>query len=110
MSVGRPVVATRAGGVPEFVAHDVDGLLVTPGEPEELSVALEALLGDRARLMRLEAGARTKAEFFRIERHVEEMKALWRAVLDGGPAPMGGRPPGRDASASGGSDAAEGRA
>ena len=31
MASGRPVIATRNGGLPEVVAHDVTGLLVDPG-------------------------------------------------------------------------------
>jgi phosphatidylinositol alpha-1,6-mannosyltransferase len=52
----RAVVAARAGGVPDAVAHGVSGLLVRPDDPGELSAALIELLNDPAR--RAELGRR----------------------------------------------------
>ena len=51
MALGRPVVATSVGGVPEVVADGETGLLVEPGDPEALAKAVLKLLadGDRAR-------------------------------------------------------------
>ncbi|MCC6536265.1 MAG: glycosyltransferase family 4 protein, partial [Bryobacterales bacterium] len=40
MSYGRPVVGAAAGGIPEAIAHDDTGLLVTPGSVEELAAAM----------------------------------------------------------------------
>lgn len=46
MALGKPVVATRVGGVPEVVEDGESGILVSPGKPSELSAAIEKLLGD----------------------------------------------------------------
>ena len=46
MACGTAVVGSRTGGIPEVVAEGETGLLVPPGEPEALAVALNALLGD----------------------------------------------------------------
>jgi spore coat protein SA len=46
MSCGLPVVATRMGGIPEQLAHG-GGLLVTPGDPDELASALQKLVEDQ---------------------------------------------------------------
>lgn len=45
-SHGRPVVATRVGGIPELVEHRVSGLLVSPGDVDELAQAIEMLITD----------------------------------------------------------------
>ena len=37
MALGRPVVVTRAGGLPEVVTDGVDGLLVSPGDVQGLA-------------------------------------------------------------------------
>ncbi len=42
----RPVVASRIGGVPDFVQHGVNGLLVEPGDPEGLARALLRVLDE----------------------------------------------------------------
>jgi glycosyltransferase involved in cell wall biosynthesis len=46
MAMARPVVATRAGGVPEFVIDREHGLLVPPRDPQALAGALLELLAD----------------------------------------------------------------
>lgn len=43
MLAGRPVVASRGGGVPEIVREGEAGLLVSPGDAGELAAALERL-------------------------------------------------------------------
>ena len=43
MASGRPVVATRIAGVPELVEDGVSGLLVAPGNADDLARALEHL-------------------------------------------------------------------
>ena len=45
-SVGLPSVASKIGGIPEIVEHDVTGLLVPPGKAEPLASALENLAAD----------------------------------------------------------------
>ena len=50
---GKPVIATRAGGISEIVADNVNGLLVEPGDAPGLAAALDLMIGDldlRARL------------------------------------------------------------
>ncbi|HAU32209.1 MAG: Glycosyl transferase group 1 [Desulfotomaculum sp. 46_296] len=48
MSSGKPVVATRAGGIPELVEDARSGFLVKPGHTGEAVEALEKLLADPA--------------------------------------------------------------
>jgi glycosyltransferase involved in cell wall biosynthesis len=47
MACGKPVIATKVGGIPEIVHDGVNGLLVSPNNKEELEEALCLLLGDR---------------------------------------------------------------
>ena len=49
MQKGKPVVVTRAGGVPEIVEHGRTGLVVEPDNPETLAGAMLELLRDPAR-------------------------------------------------------------
>lgn len=46
MALGRPVVATNVGGIPEMVVDGVTGLLVPPHDPAALAVAITRLLTD----------------------------------------------------------------
>ena len=55
-AAGVPVVASRLGGMAEFVTHNVSGLLVEPGDPGSLAAALTELIAQPDRLAHLRAG------------------------------------------------------
>jgi glycosyltransferase involved in cell wall biosynthesis len=59
---GRGVVATDAGGIPDLVTHERNGLLVPPADTGALAEALERVLTDRALAERLGAAARERYE------------------------------------------------
>ena len=46
MSIGLPVVSTAVGGIPELVSDQETGLLVSPGNSEELTEALTKIIED----------------------------------------------------------------
>jgi glycosyltransferase involved in cell wall biosynthesis len=46
MAAELPVVASRVGGMPELVLDGVTGLLVEPGDPDELAAAIDRLVAD----------------------------------------------------------------
>jgi glycosyltransferase involved in cell wall biosynthesis len=62
MAHGRPVVATRAGGLADAVEDEVTGLLVPPADPVALRDAIERLLSDPALRAERGSNARTHAE------------------------------------------------
>lgn len=58
---GAPVVATRAGALPEVVVDGVTGLLVPPADPERLAQAIACVLQDRGLAARLGDAAAERA-------------------------------------------------
>lgn len=62
MACGLPVVATRAGGIPEFVTDGVEGYLVPPEDPPALRRAVERLVADRDRFLDMSRAARHRIE------------------------------------------------
>jgi glycosyltransferase involved in cell wall biosynthesis len=60
MACGLPVVASRAGGIPEVVEDGVSGLLVPPGEVAPLARAIERVARDVALRRALGASARAR--------------------------------------------------
>jgi glycosyltransferase involved in cell wall biosynthesis len=58
---GRPVIGTRAGGIPDIVDDGVSGLLVPSEDPAALADALTRVLADRALQQSLADGARADA-------------------------------------------------
>jgi glycosyltransferase involved in cell wall biosynthesis len=65
MAAARPIVATRAGGIPEVIEDDVNGLLVPPRDAAALADAIVRLLHDAGLRARLAAAglARVRREF-----------------------------------------------
>jgi glycosyltransferase involved in cell wall biosynthesis len=57
---GRAVVATDAGGIPDLVTNEQEGLLVPPADPVTLAAALERVLGDRALAERMGSAAHVR--------------------------------------------------
>jgi glycosyltransferase involved in cell wall biosynthesis len=82
MMAGKPVVATRVGGIPQVVAEGTTALLVPPAHPEELARALLRLLADPGLAAELGRAGRTRAvEQFGWERYVREVDALYGDCL-----------------------------
>ncbi len=79
---GIPIVATRAGGIPEVVRDRETGILCEPGDDEGIAYSLLKLLGDNALARRMgEEGRRMVEMEFSITRMVKQYAALYRSIL-----------------------------
>jgi len=82
-AVGVPVVATRAGGLPEIVDHETTGLLAPPRDPAALAAAIVRLLSEPDLAQRVrDAGRRLVRERYGVDRMVASTEAYYRLVLD----------------------------
>lgn len=61
MIAGKPIVATRVGGVPEIVTDDLTAILVERQNPQQLAAAIHRLLHDPGAAERLAANAQSVA-------------------------------------------------
>ena len=83
IQLGRPVVATAVGGIPEMVEDGVSGWLVPPGSADGLAGSLEAALADPRLAMRRAEAARIRfAERYDPEDLVARVESVYRDVLD----------------------------
>ena len=78
MAAGRPVVATRVGGLPEIVADGATGILIEPEQPDALAHAADELLADRPRAQRI---GRAAADFAARELDVSATARKLAGVL-----------------------------
>jgi len=82
MAAQRPVVAARAGGVPEIVTDGRTGRLVGPSDPIDLARAVIELLSDPPGADAMAARARAEVEQrFSIEAHSRVVQAAYDEVL-----------------------------
>jgi glycosyltransferase involved in cell wall biosynthesis len=80
-SLGTTSIGARAGGIPELIEPERDGLLVDVGDAPGLASAMGRLLDAGAR-ERLGGAMRAKVrERFTIEAHVERVQTLYEEVL-----------------------------
>ena len=88
MAVGRPLVATNAGGVLDIVEPELNALLVPPGDHAALADSLERLAGEPVLRARLAAAGRRHVEtHFTAREHIAMIEALYQQCLDGRSAP-----------------------
>ena len=59
LAAGVPVIASRIGGIPETVRHDINGLLFDPGNAGDLAMQIRRLLDEPGLLDRLRDGCHT---------------------------------------------------
>lgn len=83
MSLGRPVVATRVGGLTELVSDGETGLLVPDGDLEAFAAALCALADDPALRQRLgDAGKQRHGELFTADRMADDYWKAFKEVIE----------------------------
>lgn len=61
MTLSKPVVSTRVGGIPEVIREGIDGLLVDPADEKALSDACLDLLRNPERARQMGANAKTRS-------------------------------------------------
>ena len=83
LAAGRPVVATRVGGVPDGVRDGVDGFLVQAGDVDALAERLARLARDRQLRGRLGAAGRSRVVArYGVDRLVDDIDLLYRSLLE----------------------------
>lgn len=82
MARGKPVIASRVGGVYSAIEDGQNGLLVAPSDSTALAERIVELLKDQSRARGLGREARSRVlRDFPVERMVDETAAVYRRVL-----------------------------
>ena len=81
-AAGVPIVACRAGGIPEAVRSGINGVLVDPGHIPELAREIQGLLRNPGQMTALGAGGKqlVQAEFS-VDAMVDGNLAVYRAIV-----------------------------
>jgi hypothetical protein len=82
MALRKPVIGTRAGGVPDIIEDGTTGLLYTPGDDAALADCIARLVEDaKLRGSMGEAGYDRLVERFSVRRNVESTQQLYVSVM-----------------------------
>lgn len=86
LAAGRPVVASRIGGVPELIDHEADGFLVAPGDVQGLRERLSWMAGHPAAALEMgRVGRQKMRERFSPATHYRTLSDIYERVLGGRP-------------------------
>jgi len=81
-ALGRPILASRIGAIPELVSDGKDGLLALPGDAQDFAKKMDLLFADRELAGRLGLAARAKAEReWGPETHYARIEKIYREVV-----------------------------
>src|SRR5207248_10503759 len=76
-----PVVATKVGGIPEFIRSGEHGLLVPPGNRDALVEAALRIHDEPDLAARLVTGGRQVAAGFTVDRMAEGVEGIYEDVM-----------------------------
>jgi glycosyltransferase involved in cell wall biosynthesis len=77
MAAGRPIVASKVGGIPDLVKDGQNGFLVKPGDANDLSSAIKKLLNDKKVREEMGRKGRAMAGDYSVEKMIEKIDALY---------------------------------
>jgi phosphatidylinositol alpha-mannosyltransferase len=81
MAAGRPVVTSDIPGYREVVRHEIEGLLVPPGDEEGLAAALLQLLANKEQQERMGLNGRARASLYAWNRVASDILAYYDELL-----------------------------
>ncbi len=82
MSIGKPIVTTPVGGVPELITHGKTGLFARPGSPEDLADKMMEILKSPEQASSLAANAREFAvNSFSVDRMAEKTLKVYEELV-----------------------------
>lgn len=90
MAAGKPVIATRGGGVPEIIQDDINGLLVPMGDAAAMAQAIDRVLSDPNLAARLAtAGTSRVYDAFCITHVAANIQNFFDRILSAAPSRPG---------------------
>lgn len=81
MSWGLPIITTPVGGIPEVVIEKQNGLLITPGNVQQLSQAMQSLIQNKNLRLSLGKAARETATHFDVSSYSCHLSDILNSVI-----------------------------
>lgn len=81
MALGKPVIATAVGGVPEVVKDGINGILIPPRSPERLAKILERFLNDSELGRKIGKAAAESVKDYKWSKIAKKYERIYETVL-----------------------------
>jgi len=82
MAAGKPIIASKVGGVPEIVKDEETGILVSPGDPVALAEAIKVLCSDENLRKKMGIAGRNRVlNHFSIEKMIKGTEDVYYESL-----------------------------
>ena len=82
---GKPAIGSAVGGIPDAIVHGTSGLIVPPGDSEELANAILRLIRDKGLRTRLSEGALNVTRGRSWESVARRVESIYLELLHGRP-------------------------
>ncbi len=81
MALGKPIVASNIGGIPDLISHGKNGFLVPPQKPDKLAQYIQLLLEDENKRTKMGQEGKKLAQNFSTEKMVKKIESLYNHQL-----------------------------
>jgi len=81
MSMGKPTIGSRTGGIAEVIEEGKSGLLFEPSNSDQLAEKIRFLLDNLNRRLKLSQGAVKRAKEFTWEKNTEKVSAIYKDLI-----------------------------
>ncbi len=82
-SVGVPAIISADSGLKEVITHEVTGCVLDPNDLDAWVASVRRILDDKDFAEKLRRNGREAAETFNVERHTDQVEAVYREVFAG---------------------------
>jgi glycosyltransferase involved in cell wall biosynthesis len=81
MALGKPIVASNIGGIPDLVIHGDNGFLVPPKNPKQLAKYIQVLIEDKDKRQKMGLRGKEMSLNFGAGRMIEKIASLYEELL-----------------------------
>ncbi len=81
MAIGRPIVGTNVGGIPELIHDGTNGLIVPPADASALAAAMHTILNDEHLAEAMAKASAQSSKRFSVETFVHNLEKLYRETI-----------------------------
>ena len=82
MATGKPVVATKVGGIPELVDDKINGFLINPGDTRTLAKKITYLLRNENVAVQMGEKGAKKARSYSWDKTAKRVKEIYENILE----------------------------